>query len=239
MKKKKEVKTKEKTIETISDNKQRRIKLLSKVIYISARILKVLSLIAVSFLLLMVVLIPVVVKNIKIEDDTISIFDVEIGYRETSEGVDLLYDDYRFGNLTSEEKVEFDALIKELSASDMPRAFGLIELATIVGVATCFMLYFIFTYTDSLFFNIYSDDTPFTKKNSDYLNKIAYLSLITVIISFVADVISSLLFNNSMVNFSLSTLLLVLVLYTFAYVFEYACVLQSNSKSKLYVETKK
>ena len=187
----------------------------------------------------MIVFTPVVVKNITIKDNTISIFNIKVDYEPSEDGVYLLYDGYRFGELTAKEKLEFDGIVAELSNSDMPRSFGIIELAAIVGAATTFLLYFIFTYVHDVFYDIYYKDTPFTKENSDRINKIAYLAMISVIISFVADVISSLLFDNSMVNFNLKEVLLVIVLYVVVYVFDYACILQTQSKTKIYNEEKK
>ena len=85
-----------------------------------------------------------------------------------------------------------------------------------------------------LFVNISEKDTPFTEENSDYINKIAYLSLVTVLISFVADIVSSLFFKDSMVSFNLSRVIYVLILYIIAYIFEYACILQKESKKNIY-----
>ena len=85
-----------------------------------------------------------------------------------------------------------------------------------------------------LFVNICKNETPFTNENSDYLDKIAYLTLITVIITLVSDIISSIFFKTSMIHISLSSVIMVLGLYTVDYIFEYACILQKNSKNKMY-----
>ena len=125
-------------------------------------------------------------------------------------------------------------VISELEKTDMTRSFAFIELALIAGVAVMFIYYFILRYVDMLFTNISNNETPFTSENKDYLDKIAYLSLISVIISLVSDIVSSLFFGNSMVHIDLTNVIVVLGLYTIAYIFEYACILQKDSNNKMY-----
>lgn len=218
----------------LEKNKQERLKTLSKIIYILARIGKILSIIAIVGLLLCVVLTPVVVKNIKFEDQKITMFGNELKYETNGNQVDLYIDNVIVGSMTSDEKVSFDMIISKLEDTDMTKSFAFIELALIAGSAIMFIFYFILRYVDMLFVNISEKDTPFTEENSDYINKIAYLSLVTVLISFVADIVSSLFFKDSMVSFNLSRVIYVLILYIIAYIFEYACILQKESKKNIY-----
>ena len=215
-------------------DKQHKIRLLSKIIYIVARILKVCTVIGASCLLLCIVLTPVVVKNIRIEDNKITMFGTEVEYKYNDNEVDLLVGNIAIGSLNSKEKINFDVIINELAKTDMTKSFAFIELALIAGVAVMFIWHFIFRYVDMLFVNIYNNETPFTTENNDYLSKISYLALVAVIISIVSDIISSLLFGNSMVRVSMTSIIIVLVLYVTTYVFEYACILQKDSKHKIY-----
>jgi hypothetical protein len=218
----------------LEKNKQERLKTLSKIIYILARIGKILSIIAIVGLLLCVILTPVVVKNIKFEDQTVTMFGNELKYETNGNQVDLYIDNVIVGSMTSDEKVSFDMIISKLEDTDMTKSFAFIELALIAGSAIMFIFYFILRYVDMLFVNISEKDTPFTEENSDYINKIAYLSLVTVLISFVTDIVSSLFFKDSMVSFNLSRVIYVLILYIIAYIFEYACILQKESKKNIY-----
>ena len=230
----KKVVTKTKKGNNLPKEKQNKIKILSKIIYIVARIFKVLTVIGASCLLLAIVLTPVIIKNIKIENDTVSIFDMELNYKYNANQVDLLVGDIPIGKLEKNEKINFDIMINELAKTDMTKSFAFFELGLIASVAVMFIMHFIFRYVDELFVNIYNNDTPFTNENTDYLSKISYLTLTVVIISFVSDLISSLFFGNSIVHISLSDVLIVLVLYTVTYIFEYACILQKDSKHKIY-----
>ena len=187
-------------------------------------------------MLLGIILTPVLVKNIKIEENVITVFDKKVEYKYDDMGVDLYVGKTLIGRLDSEEKVEFDILVNEVAHADVTKSFAFMELALIAGVAVVFITYFILRYIDMLFSNFAKNETPFTDDNADYLSKISYLMAITVIISIVSDIISSLLFDNSLVNVNLSNAIAVLVLYVITYIFEYACILQKESKNKLYSE---
>ena len=229
---KKEVKSKKGN--GLSKEKQDRVRTLSKIIYIVTRIFRVFTVIGIFCLLLGVVLTPVIVRNVKIQDGTISIFDMDLEYKYGDNNVDLLMGDVLIGSFSNEEKANFDLIISELEKTDVTRTFALIELALISSVAVMFICFFILKYIDMLFVNICKNETPFTNENSDYLDKIAYLTLITVIITLVSDIISSIFFKTSMIHISLSSVIMVLGLYPVDYIFEYACILQKNSKNKMY-----
>lgn len=230
----KKVEVKKKKGNNLSKEKQDRVRTLSKIIYIVARIFRVFAVIGAFCLLLGVVLTPVIVKNVRIENGSISVFDTELKYSYSDNKVDLLAGDVVIGSLSNEEKTNFDLIVSELEKADVTRTFALIELALISGVAVIFIIFFILKYIDMLFVNVCNNETPFTDENLDYLNKVAYLSLITVIISFVSDIISSIFFNTSMIHVDLRSIIVVLGVYTITYIFEYACILQKNSKNKMY-----
>ena len=172
--------------------------------------------------------------NIKIEDNTISLFDTKIAYETNGNEIDISMGNNLIGSLTSQEKDVFDIFINELKETDMTRVFAFVEIALISDVAILFIIYFVLRYAGILFVNIGNNATPFTSENAEVVNKIAYLVLVSVIISFVASIVSSLFFGDSMISFSLKNVALVLVLYVIAYIFEYACILQKESKVTMY-----
>ena len=71
-------------------------------------------------------------------------------------------------------------------------------------------------------------------KNLGYLQKITKLSLISVIVTVACDVLSLIFFGSSIIEFDLSDLVIVLLLYVITYIFEYACMLQNRSKSVMF-----
>ena len=221
---------------TLPKEKQRLLKMLSGIICVVSKILRVFAIIAAACLLFCIILVPVVIKNIKIESDSITVFDKKIEYKYDDTGVDLYIDKALIARLNDQEKVSFDTIINEISHADMARTFAFAELALIAAVASVFISYFILRYVDMLFANFKKNETPFTDENTDFLSKISYLYMISVIISIVSDIVSSLLFDSSLINVDLTNVFVVLVLYVITYIFEYACILQKDSKNKIFSE---
>ena len=233
--KKEVVEEKKKTVTVELDkDKLERTRTFSKILYILARIAKVFMVLGVIGMALLMAITPVVVKNFKVEGNTINAFGQKVTYKEKDDKFNLYFGDVEIGSLTSEEKVSFDYVLKELENTNIAKAFGFLEFALVCETAVLVILYFVFKYLDKLFVNICNSDTPFTNDNLEYLQKITKLIFITVIISFAGDLLSTMFFSSSMVSFNLSTLVLVLVLYVITYIFEYACMLQNKSKAVMF-----
>ena len=123
--------------------KQRILKTLSRIVCVVAKILKVCAIIVAGLLLLAVVFTPVIVKNVKIEENVITVFDTKLEYKYDDTGADLYIGDVLIGRLDNDEKVDFDILINEIAHLDVAKSFAFIELALIAGVAVVFITYFI------------------------------------------------------------------------------------------------
>ena len=235
---KKEVTEKKKTKSNVklSRDKQEKVRTLSKIIYILARILKVFMIIGVVGIIIAMIFTPVIVKNVKIEDNAITLFGNKVDYKVTDDRVDIMMGNIAIGSLTEDEKIGFDYVISELDNMDFTRTFAYVEIGLLVGGAILIFSYYILKYTDNLFVNIHSNDTPFTEENLNYIKKIAYFTLVTVIVSMVGDVLSTLFFDNSIISVDLMVLAFAALLYVISYIFEYACILQKNSKVTMYGE---
>lgn len=219
---------------SLTTNKQNKIKTLSKVMFILAKIAKVFIIIGSISILLFMSVAPVLVKNIKIEDNVISFFGNTLEYKTDGDTNHLMLDNIAIGSLTDDEVIMYDYVISEIKDVNMTKIFISVEISLLFTVAIMVISYFILDNVYKLFTNIHNEPTPFTEDNLVYINKIAYLSLIALIVSFVADLLTNIFFDISMIGVSLSQVLIVLVLYIVAYLFEYACVLQKESKSKMY-----
>ena len=227
--------TKAKVEETLDNTKQKRIKSFSQLIYIFAKIIKVFTIIGGVCLIIAMAIVPVLVKNIKVEDGTLNVFDSKLEYRLDDKNQNILsIDGIEIGSISNEEKVGFDYIMSELAKTNVTKIFAFVEISIIFGIAIMVVYYLILDNIYKLFSNIYNDETPFTMNSLNYVNKIAYYGLIYVIVSFVSDILSNILFNVSVTNISLTKIAVVLVLYIVSYVYEYACILQNKSKLKLY-----
>lgn len=232
----KEKKIKKKEVTYLEKDKQDKLRTFSKITYILARIAKVFMIIGVVGVAIAMILAPVLVKNIKIKNNTIEVFGEKIEYKENNGKIDLSIKGENVGSLTSDEKVEFDHIISELEKTNITKVFTYLEIVLALSIVTLFVYYFMLKHVDKLFTNIHDLDTPFNSDNLEHTKKIAFLSLIVLIVSFVSDLLSSAYLDNSNVSINLTSVVTVLILYAVSYLFEYACILQKDSKATIYSE---
>ena len=138
--------------------------------------------------------------------------------------------------MTSEEKISFDYIIKEIEKTNVFKTFAFVELTIILGIASMLVLYFILKHLDELFTNIYNLDTPFNENNLNHIKRIAYLALILLIINFVSDLFSGVFISNGATKVDLISVITVMIVYIISLIFEYACLLQKESKTTIYYE---
>lgn len=236
--KKEIVEEKKKTVTVNLDkNKLERTKTFSRILYILVRIEKVFMALGVIGMAILMVATPVVVKNVSVDGKVINAFGQKISYKDDGDTIGLYFGNVEIETLTNEEKVGFDYAVKELANTNIAKVFGFFEFALVGGIAMLVIMYIILNYLAKLFSSFFTNNTPFTNDNLEYLQRIAKLTLITVIISFSFELLSTIIFSSSMISFSISSLVLVLVLYVITYIFEYACMLQKKSKAIMFSDT--
>jgi len=102
-----------------------------------------------------------------------------------------------------------------------------------------FNIFFIFKYIEKLFVNIHNDDTPFTLENVGYIRKIALFLIIAILASTVLGVLFQAILKVDMnVGIELMDLVLVLIIFSLAYIFEYGYEIQLDSNGAMYGEKK-
>ena len=153
---------------------QKKLKGLSKVIYIIAKIGKVLTIIGALGIIICMSLTPTVIKNIKIENDSIEIFNEKF-IREDNKLIDQNHKEI----VIEEENLDF--VIHAIKNSNVLNT-TYIELLLLTVLIVTILEYFVFRYLDKLFTNIYKEDTPFTLENVANIKKIAYF-MIAILIS--------------------------------------------------------
>ena len=217
--------------------KQQRIKFFSKFISILAILGKVVVSISIIGLLIAMVATPVLVKNIKVNEDSLEIFSNKVTYENKDNKIDLKIGDTIIGTLDNDEIAAFNLIISELKNTNIPKAFGYLELYLASTIAVLVLTYLALSHTEKLFNNIHNDNTPFTLDNVNHIKKVAYFLIAIIITSFVCELLSSLIFNYGIFgNVNIPSLLFVLIVITISYIFEYGYELQKNSKARMYDE---
>ena len=218
-------------------DKQQKMKFLSKFIYILAKIGKVITIIAGVCLLLAMAITPVLVGNISIKDNSITIFGEKVEYENHEDEIVISVKGVKVGSITGDDMVKFNLATNELDKINIPKLFSYVEFALVTSAAIMVLTYFILLYLEKLFRNIYNNETPFIIDNINYIKKIAYLLIAIFATSFVCDLISTAIFDYAIsAKIDLTSLIYVLIILSIAYIFEYGYELQKNSKATMYSE---
>lgn len=218
-------------------DKQKKMKFLSKFIYILAKIGRIITIIGGVFLLLAMAITPVLVGNISIKDNSITIFGEKVEYEHHEDEIVISVKGVKVGSITGDDMTKFNLATGELEKVNIPKLFSYVEFALVTSAAIMVLTYFILLYLEKLFVNVYNDETPFTLDNINYIKKIAYLLIAIVATSFVCDLISTAIFDYAIsAKIDLTSLIYVLIIFSIAYIFEYGYELQKNSKATMYSE---
>lgn len=221
----------------IEKDKQRKLKVLSKIIYILAKIGKILTYIAIPFIVLGMVIIPILMNKIDIKNDRIILKDKGnvISIVEKNDKLTINIKDAKVAEVTSAKDI---SKIKDffnnnskgtiIAAGETALAFALISI--IIAIL-------LLRRVEKLFKNINKNDTPFTYDNVEHIRRIAFLMIINIILPAVASAVIEIILKVDLnIHFGAYNLIEILSLYVLVYVFEYGCKLQKDSKCKIYGE---
>ena len=221
----------------IEKDKQRKLKMLSKIIYILAKIGKILTYIAIPFIVLGMVVIPILMNKIDIKYDRITLKDKGniISIVEKNDKLVINVKDAKVAEVTGVKDI---SKIKDffnnnskgtiIAAGETALAFALISIVLAI---------LLLRRVEKLFKNINKNDTPFTYDNVEHIRRIAFLMIISIILPAVATAVIELILKVDLnIHFGTYNLIEILSLYVLVYIFEYGCKLQKDSKSKIYGE---
>ncbi len=210
------------------EEKQRKVKLISRIIYFIARIWEIIVILGITLLLFAMIFIPIISNNIKLSDETIELFGKNYNY-EINNNVIILG-----GNKIETETVtDIEKYIT--SHSKIYHIFS-IEFIIICMIATLIINYMMFKYLERLFINIYNENTPFTLENVKYIKKIALLLVISVLLPNLTGMLFEMLMKVDMgIEFEeVSKLIISLIIFSIAYIFEYGYEIQLDSNGRMY-----
>lgn len=209
------------------EEKQRKVKGLSKVIYITSRAIQYFVAVAIILLILSMIAIPFLFNQVRIEKNQMKLFDSEYSYRV--ENHFFIIDDYKVGIPTS-----FDIEDYLLNHSKMYHILATEYIFLSLAVSLVFF-FLLFHTIEKLFLNIHKLDTPFTLENVSYIKKIAILLVLFIVVPNVAGLLFELFTHiNLEIELEISSFLLAFIIVSIAYIFEYGYELQLDSKGKIY-----
>ncbi len=223
-------------ITKLSEEKQRKVKGISKAIYIISRICKIMVLVGLVAVILTMLITPIISKNIKLKTiGELEIFNEKIEYTKSEKEIILTYKEKNITIDKIEETYVLNEILEVLENDKLFESTVLIEIAYICLIVSLIFLYKSFSNLEKLFINIYEGDTPFTKENITFIKRIALFMVLTIVIPSISGIIVSKIIEKDLgIGFNMLDFLYILFLVSMAYIFEYGYEIQKDSKGKMY-----
>ncbi len=225
---------KEESTGKLESSKQKKVKVLSKILEVIVIICKVVLWFGIVCMAIVAVAVPLVMKDVTISKESISYRSYTVDIKEEGEGIKLYYKDEKIADVTGIDKEVF---FKVLESYPPKRITAILEVILITAIIILVVTDVMLKNLRKLFKNIHDQETPFTEENTNLLKKIGLIQIIIVIISFVGSIaVAIAVGENTSINFSVTNISWILGVYLLAYIFEYGTKLQEKSKSKIYDE---
>lgn len=223
----------------LAKKKQTRIKRLSKIIYIFARIGKIVAIMGILLMSLIMLAFSIIINKVKVDEDNVSItlYDekiecIEIGNKIYIKNNDILNEitDYR-------DKREISKIVSIFKNHSNIVITIFVEIIMISLNATLVLIYFVLKHLEILFINIHNGETPFTIENVKSIKKMAIYMGVSIVLPNIGGIIGGFVFNEELgIDFGLFDIIYILFLFCIAYIFEYGYEIQLDSKGKIYGE---
>lgn len=220
----------------LNNESQRKVKGISKSIYIIARICKIATIIGIIAIVATMVITPILSKNISlISEGKIKLFGEKIEYIRDNEQIEITYKGESSLIEKNENIVVLNEILNILEQDKLFESVIFIEVAFTFLVISLILLNRTLNYLEKLFINIHEGETPFTKENIDYIKRMALLMILTIVIPNIAGLLVSYIIKKDLgIGFEIFDFIYILFLISMSYIFEYGYELQQDSKGKMY-----
>lgn len=225
------------------EEKQKKIKGISKAIYIMARIGKIVTTMAIPIIIILLVVTPIFISNIEVKDNMIVFKGARIDDKITiteetaDDGVTLRL---KVNDILIADQTNQDTILKMKSVLENNSKYliiGYIEVGFLFLVINLFLYRMILNRLENLFMNINEGDTPFTLENVKYIKEMAKIMIIALALPTCGGLIfEKILATDLDVGFELFDVIQILFLLGISYIFEYGYELQQDTKAKMYGE---
>jgi len=233
-----DIKEVKESVMKLSIKKQRQMKGLSKVIFVLARIMKIVCFGSVVLLSVLFLACPFVASNIDYNGNhSFEIYGQTLEY-ERKENEILLKDDKGIYHLNNYNEVHsLSVLLDIFENHSFMKIVWFTEIALGVLIVTLVYLCLTFLHLEKLFVNFHNGETPFTLENVQHMKKMSIFMIVTVLIPSITGSICEFVFHfNLNIGFELMDFVYILFLYSLTYIFEYGYEIQRDSNGKLYDE---
>ena len=232
-----ETKTK---VVSLKKEEQKKMKGLSKAIYMIARIGKIMVTIAIPILILCMIFLPYLISKTEVKDNEI-IFNgsndkITIVEKNRNNGVflELKYNDVLVADVTDENVTMIKNIFENNSKAMI---ITCVEISFSILIICVVFMRLMLKHLEHLFINIHRGDTPFTLENVHHLKQIAYLMIGTIILPNLFGILFEFLIKTDLgIGFELFDVIEILFLFSLSYIFEYGRLLGMETKGQIYGE---
>lgn len=225
------------------EEKQKKIKGISKAIYILARIGKVMVTIVIPIIAFLLIVTPIFINNIELKDNTIVFKGARIDDKITiteekaNDGITL---QLKANGILIADAKDQDTILQMknvLENNSKGQIIAFLELG-FVCLISCLVLYrMALSRLEKLFININQGDTPFTLENVRYIKEMAKIMIVALVLPNAGGLIFEKILRTDLdVGFELFDVVQILFLFGISYIFEYGHELQQDTKAKMYGE---
>lgn len=217
-------------------DEQRKMKCITKLIYVISNIFKYISIVAVIIAGLVMIANTYILFNTNIDtkNNTATVCGRNVSYEVADRSLKVKLENKKEYRIDFDKEVKSETVTKVL---EMPKGLR-ITLTTFIELSFMFAMYAInrlFSSIQKLFKNIHDSETPFNMENVEYIRNIALFTLLYIlsqdVLGGIASGIYSLDFN---IEIELTNYVLVLIIFAISYVFKYGYQIQLDSKGIMY-----
>ena len=219
----------------LKEEKQKKVKVLSKIISVLAKIGRVCLIIAIPFIILAMVIIPLVLSKVDVKDDKITFSGTNDVVRiiEQNDKIQVKINDKTIAN--EEDKDAIVDIKNFLEKHSDAEIIAYVEAGCVFLIAYLIIMIMILKHIEQLFKNINNGDTPFTLENVKHIKYTAYFMIASIIFpGIISGIFSGLMGKDVDFHLGGNSLIEILILFVMAYIFEYGYEIQLDSKGKMY-----
>lgn len=227
------------------EDKQKKLKLASKFLYIMTKISQVLVVIGIVGMFIAMICVPIFTSNIKVKNkgsdmNTIELFDTKVNYTREKEKVTFYEVEDIENKVEIKNKKDVEAVNKVfdyLEKNDLSKLTIFVEIIFVLATVSLFILYIILKNAYLLFKNINKEYSPFILENIEILKKITKLLIYSLVVSLIIELVVTIVIGTDYsLNLSFTNIIEIVIVYGLSLIFEYGNKLQNATKGKIYTD---
>ena len=218
----------------LEKDKQKKMKTLSKILSLIGKISGIVVKVAIPFVILAMIIMPLLLSNIDVKDNKIISKNNNIQIQEHNNKINITYKGYT--TITDIENKDIEDL-KIVLNENKTQSIIKLELGFSALVAFLIILSMLLKHLEELFENINKGDTPFTLVNVNHIKKMSYYMIACIVLSGIGEgILNSSMRNEFTFGLEMFDIVEILFLFSLSYIFEYGYEIQKDSNGKMYGE---